>query len=70
MVSRTEFLSHRYGKTIGNTNAESINHEINGAGRAHRRQCRNTQTLTHNDGVHHIVKLLKQKSQQHRNCKT
>lgn len=62
----SKFLSYRNGKAVAHSHAETNNHEIDGTGGAYCRQCLNPQILSHNNRIHHVVKLLKQHAKQHR----
>ena len=56
----------RYGdsKSVADTHAETDHQEINGSGRAYCRQVIHTKKSSYDHGIHQIVKLLEQKTEQ------
>ena len=69
LVACAELLGHRDGKAAAHAHTESHHQEVDGAGGAHSRQRRAAQRLAHNSGVNHVVELLEQVSEQHRDAK-
>ena len=65
MVPGPEPLGHGDGEAAAHAGAEADDHEVYGAGGAHGGQGAHPQVLSHDDGVHHAVKLLKQKAHEH-----
>ena len=70
LIPGTKTLGHRNSKTIADPHTETNDHKINRPGSSNRCQGADTQKLSDNDRVHHIVKLLKQHTKQKRNAET
>ncbi len=60
-------LSRQHGKAAGKAGAKAQNQEHDGAGRADGGQRIRTHKASHNDGVAHVVKLLKHIPDEQRN---
>ncbi len=65
VVPGPEPLGDRNGEARADADDEAVDHEVDGRGGSHRRQGVHAQGLTHDDGVHHAVELLKQHPQEH-----
>ena len=64
-----EPLCNRNGKPGADADDETVNHKVDGGGGTDRSQCIDTEKFSNNDRIDHAVKLLEQKSHQHRNRK-
>ena len=64
-----EPLCNRNGKPGADADDETVNHKVDGGGGTDRSQCIDTEKFSNNDRIDHVVKLLEQKSHQHRNRK-
>ena len=56
-------------KTGADADDETVNHKVDGGGGTDRSQCIDTEKFSNNDRIDHAVKLLEQKSHQHRTAK-
>ena len=70
IISGTEFLGDRNCKSAAGTGAEADDHKVDGSRGADCRQRGHAQAFADNDGIHHVVKLLKEESKKHWNRKT
>ena len=69
VIARSKTLRNRYRKPAANAHAESDDHEIDRPRRTYRRKRIDTKRLSDDDGVHHIIELLKKHSEKHRHKK-
>ena len=64
VISGSHALGHRNGEAVAHPHAEADDKEVDGAGGADRGQGGGAQQLPHDHGVHHVIKLLEQHSEQ------
>ncbi len=65
----TELLGEGNSKTVADAHAESDDHEIDGACGAHAGEGFHAEKAADNEGVHHVVELLKEQSAEKRHGK-
>lgn len=69
LISRPKCLGYHYAESAGNSVAETDDEKHHGPGCAHGRQRLLPNKLSYDDGIHHVIKLLKDVSDQQWNGK-